>query len=616
MPVQIIKATKQVHSNAEINTVLPVQQKLRVAAYCRVSTDSDEQETSYEAQCRYYKEHIKSNPSWKLAGIYADEGITGTSTKRREQFNKMIDDCEAGLIDMVITKSISRWARNTIDSLKSIRKLRDLGIPILFEKESINTLETNGEILITIMSSLAQQESESISKNVKMGIRYLFQQGKGRLNTAQFLGLARDKDTKTLVIIPEEAALVRRIYREYLEGLSPGMIASRLTQDGILTPAGKNKWYQSTIVSILENEKYCGDLLMQKYYVADFLTHKIEKNNGVLPQYYVENAHEPIIPKTVYYRVQGEMRRRGLLKNDPSKIRFGSSNALSQRLFCGHCGRTLKRYVNPDPSKTDWRCRKRAYEKKSITKEVEALCPCRNVREKEIKRAIVKAFNRLPEMRDELIRMHGAIWKGELKRIDSALESMKDQIGRLSERLNKITAGRCDCDHSKAAGNETQSVGRCDCDHSKAISQDRLSETELSNEMNKDRCIQESDKMNEFQFLNNEIKRAEMEYRTLVFERAEKANNEVQIRILLELIDIMAEKNNGAEVYDSAACYDYDEFFRRTRFVPDEGVLGNDGRIRKFSDDMVIRYLKSVTIQDDAYEVYFKCGISVKVDIK
>ena len=319
MAVQVIKATKAAGSvQAQARSL----EKLRVAAYCRVSTDSEEQETSYEAQCRHYTDFINGNPDWTLAGIYADEGLSGTSTKRREQFNRMIADCEAGLIDMVITKSISRWARNTIDSLHNIRKLKDLGIPVLFEKENINTMDSKGEVLITIMSSIAQQESDSISKNVRMGIQYQMQQGKGRLNTAQFLGLDKDEEGM-LVIIPEEAALVRRIYREYLEGYSPGMIAAHLTSDGIRTPAEKDVWYASTVVSILENEKYAGDLLMQKYYTVDFLTHRVEPNTGQLPQYFVENNHAPIVPKDVFYQVQGEMQRRSALKYDPTKFRCG-----------------------------------------------------------------------------------------------------------------------------------------------------------------------------------------------------------------------------------------------------------------------------------------------------
>ena len=319
MAVQVIKATRT--SGAVPAATSKNEARMRVAAYCRVSTDSNEQESSYEAQCRHYTEFITGNPEWELAGIYADEGISGTSTKHREQFNKMIADCGAGRIDMVITKSISRWARNTIDSLQNIRKLKELGIPVLFEKENINTMDAKGEVLITIMSSIAQQESDSISKNVRMGIQYHMQQGKPRLNTSNFLGLAKDPETGKLVIIPEEAGLVRRIYREYLEGYSPGMIAAHLTDEGIKTPGGKEIWYQSTVVSILENEKYAGDLLMQKYFVVDFLSHRVKKNTGELPQYFVEDNHDPIVPKDVFFQVQSELQRRAMLKYDPTKLR-------------------------------------------------------------------------------------------------------------------------------------------------------------------------------------------------------------------------------------------------------------------------------------------------------
>ena len=194
MPVQVIKATRLPTSIGNEN-----RRNLRVAAYCRVSTDSEEQGSSYDAQCRHYTDYITSNPDWTLAGIYADEGITGTSMKNRTQFNKMMTDCESGLIDLVITKSISRWARNTVDSLKTIRRLKELGIPIRFEKENINTLDSSGEILVTLLSSLAQSESESISKNVRMGIQYRMQQGKGRLNTAQFLGLSKKDGVLTII---------------------------------------------------------------------------------------------------------------------------------------------------------------------------------------------------------------------------------------------------------------------------------------------------------------------------------------------------------------------------------------------------------------------------------
>ena len=246
--VTIIPARRQVGNNVK----QAEQPKLRVAAYCRVSTDSDEQETSYETQVSHYTEYIKSHPEWELAGIFADDGISGTNTKKRDEFNRMIDECMAGNIDMVITKSISRFARNTLDCLKYIRLLKDKNIAVWFEKESINTMDSKGEVLITIMASLAQQESQSLSQNVKLGLQYRYQQGKVQVNHNHFLGYTKDSDGH-LVIDPEQAEVVKRIYREYLEGLSMKKIAEGLEQDGILTGAGKTKWYDSTINKILRN---------------------------------------------------------------------------------------------------------------------------------------------------------------------------------------------------------------------------------------------------------------------------------------------------------------------------------------------------------------------------
>lgn len=286
--VTIIPARKRIGNSAKAEE-LP---KLRVAAYCRVSTDSEEQATSYEAQIEHYTNYIKSNPEWELAGIFADEGITGTNTKKREEFNRMIEECMQGKIDMIITKSISRFARNTLDCLKYIRQLKEKNIPVYFEKENINTLDSKGEILLTIMASLAQQESQSLSQNVKLGIQYRYQQGKIHINHNRFLGYTKDKDGN-LVIVPEEAEIVKRIYREYLEGSSMLQIARGLEADGILTGAGNHRWHTSTINKILRNEKYIGDALLQKTYTVDFLSKKRVPNNGIVPQYYVENSHAP-----------------------------------------------------------------------------------------------------------------------------------------------------------------------------------------------------------------------------------------------------------------------------------------------------------------------------------
>ena len=249
--VTFIPAKRQVGNNIK----KAEKPKLRVAAYCRVSTDSDEQATSYDAQIEHYTEYISKNPDWVLAGIFADDGITGTNTKKRDEFNRMIDECHAGNIDMIITKSISRFARNTLDCLKYIRELKDKNIPVFFEKESINTMDSKGEVLLTIMASLAQQESQSLSQNVKMGIQYRYQQGKVQVNHNRFLGYTKDADGN-LVIEPKQAEIVKRIYREYLEGKSMDKIAAGLEADGILTGAGKERWHPSTIKKILTNEKY------------------------------------------------------------------------------------------------------------------------------------------------------------------------------------------------------------------------------------------------------------------------------------------------------------------------------------------------------------------------
>ena len=245
--VMVIPAKRQVGNTARQQDAKP---KLRVAAYCRVSTDSDEQATSYDAQVEHYTEFIQKNPEWEFAGIYADDGISGTNTKKREDFNRMIDDCEAENIDMIITKSISRFARNTLDCLKYIRQLKDKNIPVFFEKEAINTMDAKGEVLITIMASLAQQESQSLSQNVKLGLQFRYQNGQVQVNHNHFLGYTKDADGN-LIIDPEQAEVVKRIYREYLDGYSMDRIAKGLEADGILTGAGKTKWWTSTINTLL-----------------------------------------------------------------------------------------------------------------------------------------------------------------------------------------------------------------------------------------------------------------------------------------------------------------------------------------------------------------------------
>lgn len=360
--------------------------KLRVAAYCRVSTDNEEQASSYEMQIEHYNHYISSRPEWELVRIYADEGISATSTKGREQFNAMIEDCKNGLIDMILTKSISRFARNTVDCLNYIRMLKGMNIPVYFEKESINTLDSRGEVLLTIMASLAQQESESLSKNVTIGIRYRFQQGKVMVNARNFLGYDKNADGK-LVINPEQAEIVKRIFREYLEGASCKKIAKGLERDGILTSRGKEKWHDTTIRKILENEKYIGDALLQKTCTVDFLNKKRVKNTGMQPQYYLEGDHEAIIPKELFLMVQEEMARRS--EQNVKKKGFSARHAFSQIVFCAGCGGEYRRihWNNRGKKSVVWRCLTRLEHKDE--------CRARTVSEETLKAAFLDALNEI-----------------------------------------------------------------------------------------------------------------------------------------------------------------------------------------------------------------------------
>jgi len=313
-------------------TPLNEQKKQRTAAYARVSTDSDEQFTSYEAQIDYYTNYIKSRDDWEFVGVYTDEGITGTNTKKREGFKSMVTDALGGKIDLIVTKSVSRFARNTVDSLTTVRQLKEKGVEIYFEKENIWTLDSKGELLITIMSSLAQEESRSISENCVWGQRKRFADGKVTVPFGHFLGYDRGPDGN-LVLNKAEAAIVKRIFSMFLQGMTPYGIASQLTADGIPTPGHKEKWNAGTVRHMLENEKYKGDALLQKSYTVDFLTKKKKRNDGEIPQYYVEGNHEAIIAPAAFEAVQRELERRGKGRNRHSGVHL-----FSGKIKCGQCG--------------------------------------------------------------------------------------------------------------------------------------------------------------------------------------------------------------------------------------------------------------------------------------
>lgn len=337
----------------------PVQKKIRVAAYCRVSTDQDEQLNSFENQVEYYTRYINENPTYEMVDIYADEGISGTNIKKRKEFQRMIADCEEKKIDLILVKSISRFARNTQDCLTYSRKLKNLGIGIFFEKEHINTLDATGELLFTILSSLAQDESRNISENCKWGIRSKFQEGKPHINTFKFMGFDKNEDGR-LVINEKEAKIVRRIFREFLEGYNPADIARRLNEEGVPGVSGKPKWIRPTILGMLQQEKYMGDSILQKWVTTDFLTHSLRKNTGQVEQYYVENSHPAIIDKETWTAVQEELERRDIYCQNYHLSMYAyraDKNPMNGKIVCGKCDHTYARKSWSNRSVAYWTCK-------------------------------------------------------------------------------------------------------------------------------------------------------------------------------------------------------------------------------------------------------------------
>ncbi len=401
--------------------------KRRVAGYARVSTASDEQFTSYEAQIDYYTQYIKRHADWEFVKVYTDEGISGVNTKHREGFNEMIRDALDGKIDLIITKSVSRFARNTVDSLVTVRKLKEKGVEVYFEKENIYTLDSKGELLITIMSSLAQEESRSLSENIIWGQRKRFSDGKVSLPYKQFLGYKKGADGFP-EIVPEEAEIVREIYRLFVSGRTTCWIASHLTKLGIPTPAGKKNWQASTIESILTNEKYKGDALLQKMFTVDFLTKKKKVNEGEIPQYYVENSHPAIIAPEEWNLVQNEMTRRKALGK-----RYSGNSIFSTRLVCADCGSFFgaKVWHSTDKyRKVIWRCNHKFNGEKCTTPTLE---------EEDIKSRFLDAINTLIVNRDALLEDCRLIQTAltDCSEIDAKLEKLLQEIevvGELTKR--------------------------------------------------------------------------------------------------------------------------------------------------------------------------------------
>ena len=415
------------------------KQHLRVAPYCRVSTGNEEQLTSFTAQMEYYTQRIAETEGWTMARMYADKGISGTSAKRRPEFLKMIRDAEQGKIDLVITKSVSRFCRNTLDGLEYVRRLKRCGVGVYFEKDHTNTLTMDNEMILTFLMSQAQSESESMSTNIKWGFRKRFQDGVVYYHYGTLLGYRRGPDGGP-EIDPEEAAVVRRIFARCLMGQSFQQICDGLMADGVRTAQGDEKWYGSTVKSILQNEKYVGDAVLQKTFTEDLFDRRQVKNEGQLPKYYVHDAHPAIIDRAAFQRVQEELARRSSLRKTSSKARteqgkHSGKYVLSGLLVCSECGSPYRRitYMPDGQKRFVWRCLNRIEHGRRICKH------SATVDEQELQAAVTAALNgmlRQREARDTLADCVASALAGTGD--DSSLPTVEAQLRALQGRQMEL----------------------------------------------------------------------------------------------------------------------------------------------------------------------------------
>ncbi len=433
-------------------------EKRKVAAYARVSTDLEEQVTSYRAQVDYYTKYIKERENWEFVKVYTDEGISGTSTKKREGFQQMISDALDGKINLIITKSVSRFARNTVDSLSTIRLLKENDVEVYFQKENIFTFDSKGELMISILSSLAQEESRSISENVTWGQRKRFADGKVSLPYKSFLGYRKGADGLP-EIVPEEAEIVRYIYRRFIVGLTPYKIASELTAHGVPTPAGKEKWAGSTIKSILSNEKYKGDALLQKKFTVDFLTKKQKINEGEVPQYYVENSHPAIITPLEFDMVQEEF-----LKRENAGKQYSSTSVFASKMICGDCGSYFGAKVWHSNSKY----RRVIYQCNSKFKG-EHFCTTPHLYEFEIQQKFLNAFSRYFGQKDVVIRNCQFVLN-QLKTQTERNIELQAEFDEINKQLKEyIESGGTDSNYSELNARYEEIAAKIDAEEQLAI---------------------------------------------------------------------------------------------------------------------------------------------------
>lgn len=410
--------------------------KQRVAAYCRVSTNNKEQINSYEAQKAYYTQKIEENPDWELAGIFADKGLSGASMKKRDNFNKMIAACKRGRIDTILTKSLSRFARNTVDCLETVRMLRARGIGVIFEKENINTLTESSEFLITLFSGFAQAEIESLSKNVTWGKEKSRAAGNVPFQYKKLLGYRKGEDEKP-EIDPDEAKTVLRIYRRYLDGCSLSQIKQELEADRVPTAQAVQRWSYQVIHNILTNERYIGDAMLGKTFSTGCINRQIKQNTGERLQSYVENNHPAIIPREMFYRVQEEMARRAskrkvMQRHGKTELgKYSAKYALSELLVCGECGTPYKRctWARNGKKRIVWRCVSRL---EFGTKYCHG---SPTLDEEKLHQAILEALNEFAqadsEVKEDVLNFTRLVWTGQ-EADGTSLISLKQRLGDIT----------------------------------------------------------------------------------------------------------------------------------------------------------------------------------------
>lgn len=439
--VEILQATKTAPSSLRRSGIQV--DRIRVAAYCRVSTDGDEQLGSFASQKAYYEEKILQNKDWVMAGIFADEAITGTKVDKREGFQEMIRKCQKGEIDLILTKSISRFSRNTQDTIKYVRMLRDKNIAVYFEKENINTLAMQGEMLLTILSSLAQSEVESLSENVKMGLKMKMKRGE-LIGFNGCFGYDYDKELKSISVNDKEAETVRMIFDLYLQGYGTSTIAKRLMELGIRNKRGKVEWHTHGVMGIIKNEKYKGDVLLGKTFTVDPISKRRLANMGEEDQYYIRDHHEAIVSREIWDRAEEIRLKRvqpRLMETTGNRERYTRQFAFSSMLECGYCGHKLSRRTRHQTTTTKkpvWQCM-------NATKHGIDNCPhCKAIDEVIIENAFIEAFKLLAEhfedVMDSVLDTIEEVLKDDteikrVKQLEKDISSVESKKSRLTDLL-------------------------------------------------------------------------------------------------------------------------------------------------------------------------------------